>query len=102
MASAWKASRLFSLLIFWLLPACSREPATKEEASKALKSCGMVMQRMYGAGGFDVASNVIVIKEIPKLEFDKKLRCLKVVLFVSRKQASINNGERSDTVDIGI
>jgi hypothetical protein len=62
----------------------------------------MVVQRTYGGGGFDVAFNVVVIKKLPQPEFNKKLRCLKVILFFSRKQIAINNGEDSDTVDIGI
>lgn len=102
MTNFWRKSRNFSILIFCLLLACSRHPPTDEEASKAVKSCGLVMKEMNGAGGFDTAYNIIETKKIPQEEFYGKASCLKMVFFFSNIQASVNNGESADYIDIGI
>jgi hypothetical protein len=95
-----KARPIFLLPL--LLSACSREPATGEEAARALSQCGLKVESTMAESGFDRFMMLIFVKRVPQAEFDRKLRCVRWIFFMNRLEADISNGSERPPHDVAV
>jgi hypothetical protein len=89
-------------LLALLLSACSRQPATDEEARHAVTQCGLVVQSSMMESGFDRVMMLIFVRKVPKAEFDRKLDCVRWVFFLKRLEADISNGSDGPAHDVAV
>jgi len=89
-----RAKRLLPIL-FLLLSACSRVPASPEQAKKTVAACGLTVESIQGTWGFDYIGTAIYVKKTPQAEFDRKVTCVHWLFVMKRIEADISNGSES-------
>jgi hypothetical protein len=85
-----------------LLSACSREPATTEQAERIVSRCGLTVESSMAESGFDRFMALVFVKKVPQAEFDRKLACVRRIFFVNRLEADISNGSENPPHDVAV
>jgi hypothetical protein len=85
-----------SFLVFCiLLSGCERTPASEVQARKAASTCGLQVESVESTSGIDYIGTAIFLKEVPKAEFNRKIRCMSAIFMFNRIYGDVSNGSKA-------